>query len=109
MAGVTLGGNYQIGQFVVAETDIDRQNVRGSQVGGNCNLGPGAPASCASASNWVGTFRGRAASPWTMWSRNRRRRLRQHQGLTRRFPVGQQHGIGLTAGAGVEVANMTDN
>ena len=61
MAGATLGGNYQIGQFVVGvEADIDWQNVRGSQVGGNCNLGPGAPASCASASNWLGTFRGRA-------------------------------------------------
>ena len=67
MAGVTLGGNYQIGQFVVgAETDIDWQNVRGSQVGGNCNLAlahpPVAPAPA------TGSARSGAApaSPWTM-------------------------------------------
>src|SRR5580692_8448679 len=42
LAGGTIGGNYQIGQLVVgAEGDIDWQNVRGSQVGGGCNLGPG--------------------------------------------------------------------
>src|SRR5580658_120155 len=82
MAGLTLGGNYQIGQFVVgAETDIDWQNVRGSLVGGNCNLGPGAPASCAYANI-------RASINALPWSGNTE--------------------LGWTAGAGVEVA-MTDN
>ena len=109
MAGVTLGGNYQIGQFVVgAETDIDWQNVRGSQVGGNCNLGPGAPASWP-ASNWSarpGPRRLRHGPCAAL--RNRRRRLRQHQGFARRFPVGQQHGIGLDRGRRRRIA-MTDN
>jgi outer membrane immunogenic protein len=65
MAGLTLGGNYQIGQFVVGgETDIDWQNVRGSLVGGGCSfippVGPPAiPGSCDAASNWVGTLRAR--------------------------------------------------
>jgi outer membrane immunogenic protein len=60
LAGGTIGGNYQIGALVVGgEADFDWQNVRGSQVGGTCNLGPAGSASCDSASNWVGTFRAR--------------------------------------------------
>ena len=60
LAGATIGGNYQIGQLVVGvEGDIDWQNVRGALRGGNCTLPGAVAASCASASNWVGTFRGR--------------------------------------------------
>ena len=46
MVGGTIGGNYQIGQFVVgAEADLDWQNVRGSQVGAGCSA-LGVPFSC---------------------------------------------------------------
>ncbi len=111
MAGLTLGGNYQIGQFVIgAETDIDWQNVRGSQVGGNCNLGPGAPASCASASNWIGTFRGRAgfAMDRVLVYATGGAAYADIKASLDAFPWASSTELGWTAGAGVEVA-MTDN
>jgi outer membrane immunogenic protein len=110
MAGLTLGGNYQIGQFVVgAETDIDWQNVRGSQVGGNCFTGAG-PASCASASNWVGTFRGRAgfAMDRVLVYATGGAAYANIKASLDAFPWASSTELGWTAGAGVEVA-MTDN
>lgn len=53
--GGTIGGNYQIGEFVVgAEGDYDWQNLRGSQTNGVCAL-----TGCNTSSNWLATFRGR--------------------------------------------------
>ena len=111
MAGLTLGGNYQIGQFVVgAETDIDWQNVRGSQVGGGCNLGPGAPASCASASNWVGTFRARAgfAMDRTLIYATAGGAYANIKASLDALPWASSTELGWAAGGGVEFA-MTDN
>jgi outer membrane immunogenic protein len=110
MAGVTLGGNYQIGQFVVgAETDIDWQNVRGSQVGGNCFTGAG-PASCASSSNWVGTFRARAgfAMDHVLVYGTAGGAYANIRASLDALPWSGNTELGWTAGAGVEVA-MTDN
>lgn len=110
MAGATLGGNYQIGQFVVgAETDIDWQNVRGSQVGGNCFTGAG-PASCASSSNWVGTFRGRAgfAMDHVLVYATAGGAYANIRASLDALPWSGSTELGWTAGAGVEVA-MTDN
>jgi outer membrane immunogenic protein len=63
MFGATLGGNYQIGQFVLGvEGDYDWQNIRGSQVGGGCTAvfpGGNVAGSCDTASNWLATIRGR--------------------------------------------------
>jgi outer membrane immunogenic protein len=58
LAGGTIGGNYEIGQFVVgAEGDIDWQNLRGGQTSGLC--APAIIGGCATASNWLATIRGR--------------------------------------------------
>jgi outer membrane immunogenic protein len=59
LAGGTLGGNYQIGQFVVGgEGDFDWQNLRGATASGIC--APGAVGGCALASTWLATVRVRA-------------------------------------------------
>src|ERR1700684_936405 len=59
LAGAQIGGNYQIGQFVIgAEGDIDWQNLRGATASGVC--APAAIGGCAAASNWIATIRGRA-------------------------------------------------
>ena len=59
LAGGQIGGNYQIGQFVIgAEGDFDWQNLRGASASGIC--APAVIGGCAVASNWLATFRGRA-------------------------------------------------
>jgi outer membrane immunogenic protein len=57
LAGGTAGFNYQWSQFVFGiEGDFDWQNLRGSQTNAPC----AAVGSCATASNWISTIRGRA-------------------------------------------------
>ena len=54
LAGGTLGGNYQWGQFVLGiEGDGDWQNLNGSTFT-NCSHG------CTTQSDWLATVRGRA-------------------------------------------------
>ncbi len=56
LVGGTIGGNYQIGEFVIgAEGDYDWQNLRGSSTNGACAL-----TGCNTASSWLATFRARA-------------------------------------------------
>jgi len=39
LAGGQIGGNYQIGQFVIgAEGDFDWQNLRGASASGICGI-----------------------------------------------------------------------
>jgi outer membrane immunogenic protein len=62
--GVTLGGNYQIGQLVLGvEGDYDWQNIRGSNSSAPCssigNTFGGGAGGCDTASNWIATIRGR--------------------------------------------------
>ena len=61
MAGGTLGYNYQIGQLVLGiEGDYDWQNIRGaSQNTLVCGPIIGVGGGCDTASNWIGTIRGR--------------------------------------------------
>ena len=61
MAGGTLGWNYQIGQLVLGiEGDYDWQNVRGTSTPTPCVGVVRLSGGCDTASNWYGTFRGRA-------------------------------------------------
>ena len=119
MAGVTLGGNYQIGQFVVGgETDIDWQNVRGSLVGGGCSFippgGPPAPpaipGSCDAASNWVGTLRARVgfAMDRVLLYATGGAAYANIKASVAALPWASNTELGWTAGAGIEYA-MTDN
>ena len=98
LAGVTLGGNYQIGQFVVgAEGDIDWQNVRGAMVGGNCTLARRRGCQLRQRQQ-LGRHvpRPRSASPLTACCSTQQAAAPcQHQGFAQRAALGQQHGIGL--------------
>jgi outer membrane immunogenic protein len=111
LAGATIGGNYQIGQIVVgAEGDIDWQNVRGALVGGNCTLPGAVAASCASASNWVGTFRGRIgyAMDRVLLYATGGGAFANIKASLNALPWASSTELGWSSGVGVEVA-MTDN
>jgi outer membrane immunogenic protein len=109
LAGITVGGNYQWGQFVVGiEGDVDWQNLRGSQTTGPCAIvGVG---SCATASNWISTLRGRAgfAVNRALVYATGGAAFTTVKPSTGALPYGGGNEPGWTAGAGVEFA-MTDN
>jgi outer membrane immunogenic protein len=111
LAGITLGGNYQIGQLVVgAEGDIDWQNVRGALVGGACSLPGNVAASCASASNWVGTFRARLgfAMDRVLLYATGGGAVANIKASLNALPWASSTELGFSSGVGVEFA-MTDN
>ncbi len=111
LAGGTIGGNYQIGQIVLgAEGDFDWQNVRGSLVGGACSLAGAIAASCASASNWVGTFRGRIgfAMDRVLLYATGGGAVGNIKASLNTLPWASSTELGWSSGVGVEVA-MTDN
>jgi outer membrane immunogenic protein len=111
LAGGTIGGNYQIGQIVVgAEGDFDWQNVKGTLVGGNCTLPGAVPASCRSASNWVGTFRGRLGYAFdrVLLYATGGGAFANIQASLNSLPWASSTELGWSSGVGVEVA-MTDN
>jgi outer membrane immunogenic protein len=109
LAGVTVGGNYQWGQFVIGvEGDVDWQNLRGSQTTGPCAaVGIG---SCATASNWLSTIRGRAgfAVNRALLYATGGAAFTDVKPSTGALPYGGGNEPGWTAGAGVEFA-MTDS
>jgi outer membrane immunogenic protein len=106
LAGGTIGGNYQIGQLVLGvEGDLDWQNVKGSMVGGNC-----AAASCNSASNWVGTFRGRVGYAFdrVLLYATGGGAVANIKAWLNTLPSASSTELGWSSGFGVEVA-MTEN
>jgi outer membrane immunogenic protein len=110
LAGGTIGGNYQIVELVVgAEADFDWQNVRGSRVGGGCFSG-GVPASCDSASKWVGTFRARVgyAMDRVLLYATGGGAYANIKASINTLPWASSTELGWTSGVGIEVA-MTDN
>jgi len=111
LAGGTIGGNYQIGQLVVgAEGDFDWQNVRGALLGGNCTLPGALAASCASASNWVGTFRARLGYAFdrVLLYATGGGAFANIKASLNALPWASSTELGFSSGFGVEVA-MTDN
>ena len=107
LAGGTIGGNYQWNQFVIGlEGDVDWQNLRGSQSGAPC-----APlGTCATASNWLSTIRGRvgfAANRALLYGTGGVAFTNIKASFSA-LPYGGGNEPGWTAGAGVEFA-MTDN
>jgi outer membrane immunogenic protein len=106
LAGGTIGGNYQIGALVVGgEADFDWQNVKGSLGGGGCF-----PATCNSASNWVGTFRARLgyAIDRVLIYATGGGAYANIKTAINPLPWASSAELGWSSGAGVEVA-MTDN
>jgi outer membrane immunogenic protein len=111
LAGGTIGGNYQIGQIVVgAESDFDWQNVKGTLIGGNCTLPGAVPASCRSASNWLGTFRARIgfAMDRVLLYATGGGAVANIKASLNTLPWASSTELGWASGLGIEVA-MTDN
>jgi len=110
MAGGQIGGNYQIGQFVVGvEADADWQNYRGATQAGIC--GPTTlVGGCAIASNWIATIRGRAgfAADRALFYITGGGAFTNIKPSTGALPYGGGSEAGWTAGGGIEYA-ITDN
>ncbi len=110
LAGGTVGGNYQWGQFVLGvEGDFDWSNLKGSSGSGFCIFFPGAP-SCQTASNWLGTARGRVGYAFDrilVFATGGGAFGNVQSGLSN-LPLQSTTEYGWTAGAGVEAA-LTQN
>ena len=109
LAGATIGGNYQIGQFVIgAEGDFDWQNLRGGQTSGLC--APAIIGGCVTASNWLATIRGRVgfAADRALFYATAGGAFTDIKPSTGALSFGGSTEPGWTAGAGIEYA-MTDN
>ncbi len=104
LAGGTLGGNYQWGQFVLGiEGDGDWQNLNGTtySAAGTCNI-----AGCTTQSDWLATVRGRAGYAFDRFlvygtGGGAFGNLQAAAGL---LPFSSSTQIGWTAGGGVEFA-----
>jgi len=110
MVGATVGGNYQINQLVLGiEGDFDWQNVRGSKTAAPCFAPPG-PGSCDTASNWVGTFRGRIGYAFdrVLLYGTGGGAVTDVKASAGALPWATSTELGWTAGAGLEYA-FTDN
>jgi len=107
LAGGTLGGNYQWGQFVIGiEGDLDWQNLRGSQANPPCF----AIGGCATSSTWLSTVRARAGfavNRALVYATGGAAFTSIKAGVAA-LPHSGSPEPGWTAGAGVEFA-MTDN
>jgi outer membrane immunogenic protein len=103
-AGGTIGFNYQTGPLVLGlEGDFDWQNVRGAASGTVC-------PSCDTASNWIGTFRGRVGYAFdrVLVYGTAGGAVTDIKASVGAFPWGSSTELGWSAGAGVEMA-LTDN
>lgn len=100
LIGGTLGGNYQIGSFVIGvEGDGDWNDANGST--GFCNV-----ASCTTKSDWLATVRGRAGFAWdrVLFYGTGGVAFGNVQAAATGFPFASGTQTGWTAGAGVEFA-----
>ncbi len=107
--GGQIGGNYQIGQFVIgAEGDFDWQNLRGASATGIC--APAVIGGCAVASNWLATIRGRAgfAADRVLFYVTGGGAFTNIKPSTGALPYGGGSEPGWTAGGGIEYAFTDD-
>jgi outer membrane immunogenic protein len=102
LVGGTVGGNYQIGQFVLGiEADGDWANISGTTFNGGCG-GVG----CTTQSNWLATVRGRAGYAWdrVLFYGTGGAAFANIQGSAGAFPFSNSTQTGWTAGLGLEYA-----
>ena len=103
MTGGQIGGNYQIGEFVIgAEGDIDWQNLRSAQGNGICAFA--VVGGCATASNYFATIRGRVgyAPQHMLFYVTGGGAFTNVKPSTAALPYGGGAETGWTAGAGIE-------
>ena len=102
LVGGTIGGNYQIGSFVLGlEGDGDWSNVSGTTFNGGCG-GVG----CTTQSNWLATARGRAGYAWdrVLFYGTGGAAFANVQGSAGALPFSSSTQTGWTAGVGAEYA-----
>jgi outer membrane immunogenic protein len=104
LIGGTVGGNYQIGQFVVGvEGDGDWSNINGTttSVSGGCNF-----SGCETKSDWLATVRGRAGYAWdrVLFYGTGGVAFGNLEAAAGTAPFSSTTQTGWTAGAGVEAA-----
>jgi outer membrane immunogenic protein len=102
LVGGTIGGNYQIGSFVIGvEGDGDWQNVRGTTANGGCVV-----FACTTQSDWLATVRGRAGWAWdrVLFYGTGGAAFGNVQAASGFLPFASGTQTGWTAGAGVEFA-----
>jgi outer membrane immunogenic protein len=105
MAGGQIGGNYQIGEFVIgAEGDFDWQNVRNARYSGLCSFA--VVGGCSTASNWLATIRGRVgyAPQQILYYVTGGGAFTNVRPFTGALPYGGGTEAGWTVGAGIEYA-----
>jgi outer membrane immunogenic protein len=100
LLGGTLGGNYQIGSFVIGiEGDGDWTNLNGTTF---TACGPG----CETKSDWLATVRGRAGWAWdrVLFYGTGGAAFANVQAAAGVLPFSSSTQVGWTAGAGIEYA-----
>jgi outer membrane immunogenic protein len=105
MAGGQIGGNYQIGEFVLgAEGDVDWQNLRNARYSGLCAFA--VVGGCSTASSWLATIRGRVgyAPEHILYYVTGGGAFTNVRPFTGALPYGGGTEAGWTVGAGIEYA-----
>lgn len=112
--GGTLGGNFQMGAFVIGpEVDLDWQSLKGSSASAFCTgLGatalppPGSGLSCQTQSDWIGTARlrlGFAADRALFFATGGAAMGDVRTGLSTLPLLSSSGQVGWTVGGGVEI------
>jgi len=102
LIGGTIGGNYQIGSFVIGvEADGDWNDANGTTFNGSC-----AVVGCETKSDWLATVRGRAGFAWdrVLFYATGGAAFGDLQAAAGGFPFASATQTGWTVGGGIEWA-----
>jgi outer membrane immunogenic protein len=104
LVGGTVGGNYQIGSFVIGlEGDGDWSHLSGTTFNTSCVV-----VGCQTKSDWLATVRGRAGWAWgrVMFYGTGGAAFANVQAAAGAFPFSSSTQAGWVAGVGIEYAFM---